>query len=544
MSQDDFFWPEAPALRQELHFGDRTLSAFADRPGDLDAMLATAAAANPAGDAVICGSVRISHARLRIMADQVAALLAAEGMSRGHRVGLLVGNRWEFVAALVGAVRAGIVIVPLSTRASAPELAYILDDCGAALTICEAELADRLPAGARRLAIGAGPNATGDARDPFAEILATDPQLPAADAPSVPLAEEDLAVILYTSGTTGNPKGAMLTHLNIVHSCLVYRHCMRLTAADRTIVAVPASHVTGLIANLFALLGVGGAVVMMPRFEADAFLALATAERMTFTMMVPAMYNLCLLRADFTRHDLSHWRVGSFGGAPMPVATIERVAQLLPNLDLVQAYGATETTSPATIMPAGGQIARPASVGAPVPGADIRIMDSEGHEVPRGQSGEVWIGGPMVVPGYWNLPEKTAESFVDGAWRSGDVGRLDDAGYLFIHDRLKDMINRGGYKVFSAEVENVLAFHPGVAEVAVVPYPDPVLGEKVQAFVHRRDADIDETILAAFCRERLADYKIPDRFVFTTDPLPRNANGKLMKAPLREQARTDAARDI
>ncbi|MEP0507337.1 MAG: fatty acid--CoA ligase family protein, partial [Aurantimonas coralicida] len=201
-------------------------------------------------------------------------------------------------------------------------------------------------------------------------------------------------------------------------------------------------------------------------------------------------------------------------------------------------------TSPATIMPAGGQIARPAGVGAPVPGADIRIMDSEGHEVLRGQSGEIWIGGPMVVPGYWNLPEKTAESFIDGAWRSGDVGRLDDAGYLFIHDRLKDMINRGGYKVFSAEVENVLAFHPGVAEVAVVPYPDPVLGEKVQAFVHRRDADIDETILAAFCRERLADYKIPDRFVFTTDPLPRNANGKLMKAPLREQARTDAARDI
>lgn len=544
MSRDDFFWPEAPALRQESHFGDRTLSAFADRPGDLDAMLAAAAAANPHGDAVICGSVRISHARLRTMADQVAALLTAEGVARGDRVGLLVGNRWEFVAALVGAVRAGIVIVPLSTRASAPELAYILDDCGAALTICEAELADRLPAGARQLAIGAGPNATGDARDPFTEILATAPQTLATDAPSVPLAEEYLAVILYTSGTTGNPKGAMLTHLNIVHSCLVYRHCMRLTAADRTIVAVPASHVTGLIANVFALLGVGGAVVMMPRFEADAFLALATAELMTFTMMVPAMYNLCLLRADFTRHDLSHWRVGSFGGAPMPVATIERVAQLLPNLDLVQAYGATETTSPATIMPAGGQIARPASVGAPVPGADIRIMDSEGHEVPLGQSGEVWIGGPMVVPGYWNLPEKTAEAFIDGAWRSGDVGRLDDAGYLFIHDRLKDMINRGGYKVFSAEVENVLAFHPGVAEVAVVPYPDPVLGEKVQAFVHRRDTDIDETVLAAFCRERLADYKIPDRFVFTTDPLPRNANGKLMKAPLREQARTDAAKNL
>jgi len=544
VSQDDSVWPDGPALRREPHFGDRAVLAFADRPGDLDAMLAAAAAANPDGDAVICGSGRISHARLRVIAGQVAALLTAEGISRGDRVGLLIGNRWEFVAALVGAVRAGIVIVPLSTRASAPELAYILDDCGAALTICEADLADRLPEGARRLAIGGGPAATGDGRDPFAEILATDPATLHTAAPSVPLAEEDLAVILYTSGTTGNPKGAMLTHLNIVHSCLAYRHCLRLTAADRTIVAVPASHVTGLIANVCALLGAGGAVIMMRRFDAEDFLALATAERMTFTIMVPAMYNLCLLRADFGRHDLGAWRIGAFGGAPMPVATIERVARLLPNLDLVQAYGATETTSPATIMPAGGQIGRPASVGAPAPGAEIRIMDTNGREVPRGESGEVWIGGPMVVPGYWNLPDRTADAFVGGAWRSGDVGCFDSDGYLFIHDRMKDMINRGGYKVFSAEVENVLAFHPAVAEVAVVPYPDLVLGEKVQAFVHLRDADISEDVLAAFCRERLADYKVPDRFVFTTDPLPRNANGKLMKAPLREQARTDAAEDL
>jgi len=260
---------------------------------------------------------------------------------------------------------------------------------------------------------------------------------------------------------------------------------------------------------------------------------------MTVTILVPAMYNLCLLRADFDRHDLGAWRIGAFGGAPMPVATIERLAKLLPNLDLIQAYGSTETTSPATIMPPGGQAAAPTSVGAPAPCADIRIMDAAGREVATGESGEVWIGGPMVVPGYWNLPDKTAESFHVGFWKSGDVGRFDENGLLYIHDRLKDMINRAGYKVYSAEVENVLSFHPGVAEAAVVPRPDPVLGEKVHAFVHRSDPDLNEAALKTFCGERLSDYKVPDFFTFTSEPLPRNVNGKLMKQALRTRAAAD-----
>ena len=523
-------WPDGPVLRRETHYGDRDIFCFAERPRSLDDMLELAARTRPDGEAVVDGSTRITHSRLRAIGARVAALFREHGLSAGDRVGLLLGNGWEFVAVLAGAAQSGIVTIPLSTRASAPEIAFILDDCGASLVVCANNLTALLPEGMDRIVAGPG--------EDFEAVLGdgTDGTAPEQSVAGPVAQEDDVAIILYTSGTTGKPKGAMLTHLSIIHSCMAYRHCLRLTAADRTIVAVPASHVTGLIANVFALLGVGGTVVMMPRFDADQFLALATAETMTFTIMVPAMYNLCLLRADFTKHDLSRWRIGAFGGAPMPVATIERMAKILPDLDLIQAYGATETTSPATIMPAGGQLARPASVGAPSPGASIRIVDDAGIDVPAGTAGEVLIAGPMVVPGYWRLAQKTAESFIDGYWRSGDVGRLDDEGYLSIHDRLKDMINRGGYKVYSAEVENVLNFHPSVAEVAVVPYADPVLGEKVQAFVYSQDAGIDAASLAQFCRERLSDYKVPDRFTFTEKPLPRNANGKLMKAALRAAA--------
>ena len=520
-----------PTLHRETHYGDREIACFAERPATVNEMLDAAATAGPNGEALIDGDTRITHAQLREIASRVAARFSERGLLPGDRVGLLLGNGWQFAAALVGAISAGVIAVPLSTRASRSEIAFILQDCGASLVVCETDSETLLPHDMARILAGD--------RQEFESVLA--PDTGGSNAMSVDGAaaakEDDVAVILYTSGTTGKPKGAMLTHLSIVHSCLTYRHCLRLTAADRTIVAVPASHVTGLIANVFALLGAGGAVVMMRRFDADEFLALATAEKMTFTIMVPAMYNLCLLRADFRKHDLGRWRIGAFGGAPMPVATIERMARIMPDLDLIQAYGATETTSPATIVPVGGQSARPSSVGAPVPGADIRILDENGHKVSAGMSGEVFIAGAMVVRGYWQDPKKTAEGFVDGYWRSGDIGRFDDEGFLSVHDRVKDMINRGGYKVFSAEVENALNFHPGVAEAAVVPYPDPVLGEKVHAFVWRRKADIDAESLTAFCRERLSDYKVPDRFTFTDEPLPRNSNGKLMKASLRAAAK-------
>ncbi len=314
----------------------------------------------------------------------------------------------------------------------------------------------------------------------------------------------------------------MLTNLGIVHSSMVFEACMGLDRETRALAAVPLSHVTGVIALMTAMVRCAGTLLVLPAFKAQDFLDLAERERMTYTLMVPAMYNLCLLEKTFEQRDLRHWRVGGYGGAPMPMATISALARKLPGLALMNAYGATETTSPATLMPAEEQAARLDSVGLPVPGAEIRVVDEE-----------LWIRGPMVAKGYWENPEATAREFTDGFWRSGDIGTIDAEGYVRVLDRKKDMISRGGYKVFTAEVEGALAGHPAVVESAVLGYPCPVLGERVQAFIVSR-TPISTEELRAFCAARLADYKVPERFTLRDEPLQRNANGKVLKRALRE----------
>jgi long-chain acyl-CoA synthetase len=255
----------------------------------------------------------------------------------------------------------------------------------------------------------------------------------------------------------------------------------------------------------------------------------------THTLMVPAMYNLCLLQPGFAQADLSAWRVGGYGGAPMPVSTIDALAEAVPGLTLLNTYGATETTSPTSMMPMGQTRSHPDSVGVPLPLAEVRVMDDAGRELPPGETGELWIAGPMVVPGYWANAQATAASFTAGWWHSGDLGSIDAQGYVRVFDRKKDMLNRGGYKIYSVEVENVLMAWPGMVEAAVVGKPCPVLGERVHAFVHAPGAVPDDAALRAFCAARLADYKVPETLTWTDAALPRNANGKLMKRLLRER---------
>jgi long-chain acyl-CoA synthetase len=287
------------------------------------------------------------------------------------------------------------------------------------------------------------------------------------------------------------------------------------------------------------MLCVAGCTVVMPTFKARAFLELAAAERCTNAVMVPAMYSLCLMDPDFESFDLAAWRIGAYGGAPMPEAVIAELARRLPSLTLVNAYGATETTSPATLMPLGHTPGRADSVGRTVPCGEIRIIDEAGREVVPGEAGEIWIRGPMVVPGYWRDETATRSAFTAGFWRSGDVGAMDAEGYLRLLDRRKDMINRAGFKVYSVEVENVLMAHPGIAEAAIVGRPDPVLGERVHAFVLPREPGGHEGLavaLRAFCAENLSDYKVPEIVTVLDEPLPRNANGKVLKAELRARA--------
>ena len=524
---------DVPEMSEEVHFGGRRARCFTNRPRGVDQMLREAVARHGGGDAVIAVDVKVSYAELDEIVGRVAANLHGAGVSSGDRVGMLLSNRPEFIYVLLAAIRLGAIAVPVNVREQTPELSYILNHCGAKVLVHDAAVAGRLPARedlpqlAHRFSVGGG---TEGARD-FDELLAE----AASPSDHVP-GEEDVAVILYTSGTTGLPKGAMLTHFNICHSVMHFETCMALTEADRAVLAVPASHVTGLVANILTMVRVAGCNLILPQFDARKFLEFAAAERMTYSILVPAMYNLCLLRADFSDFDLGAWRIGGYGGAPMPEATIAALTEQLPDLILMNAYGSTEVTSPATLMPMGGTALRPDSVGRTVPCGDIQIVDENGQEVPRGQPGEIWIGGPMTVPGYWNDEARTAESFADGFWKSGDVGSMDEGGYVRLHDRKKDMIIRGGYNIYSAELENALSYHPGVAECAAVAPPDPVLGEKVHMFVRAVSEDVTAEDLRSFCAERLADYKVPDFVTFLNDPLPRNANGKVLKNTLREWA--------
>jgi acyl-CoA synthetase (AMP-forming)/AMP-acid ligase II len=309
---------------------------------------------------------------------------------------------------------------------------------------------------------------------------------------------------------------------------------MELTAADRSIAVVPLAHVTGVVANIATMVRCAGALIIVAEFKAAEYLKIAARERITYTVMVPAMYNLCLLQANFDSFDLSSWRIGGYGGAPMPIATIEKLAVKIPGLKLMNAYGATETTSPSTIMPGELTPTQIDSVGLPCPGAQIVVMDANGHELPRGGIGEIWIRSGSVIRGYWNNPKATDENFTAGFWHSGDLGSIDDADFVRVFDRQKDMINRGGLKIYSAEVESVLAGHPGVVESAIIAKPCPVLGERVHAIIVTRTTDVSEDVLRAWCAERLSDYKVPETMALITEPLPRNANGKVMKRQLRE----------
>ncbi|CCD89350.1 putative O-succinylbenzoate--CoA ligase [Bradyrhizobium sp. ORS 285] len=525
-------WSQHAAImprRREQRFGDRVVPLFAERPASIWDMVEQAAARNGQGEALICGEQRLSWRQVAGAARRIAGGLQARGLGKGDRLALLLGNRIEFVLTLFAAARLGLITVLLSTRQQTPEIAYVLNDCGARLLLHEATLTERLPAAAEtpdlleRIAVHDNP-----ARSGFAALAGHAPHVD-----EIVVGEEDTAMILYTSGTTGRPKGAMLAHCNIVHSSMIYEACLGLTPSDRSIAAVPLGHVTGVVANVTSMARCAGTLIIMPEFKAGEYLKLAARERVTYTVMVPAMYNLCLLQPDFDSHDLSSWRIGGFGGAPMPVATIEKLAAKIPGLRLVNAYGSTETTSPSTLMPPDLTARHIDSVGLPCPGASILVMDAQGRELPRGEIGEIWIGGGQVIKGYWNRPEATAESFTAGYWHSGDLGSIDADDFVRVFDRQKDMINRGGLKIYSAEVESVLAGHPAVIESAIVAKPCPVLGERVHAVVVTREPMSGEA-LRRWCAERLSDYKVPETLTVTADPLPRNANGKVMKRQLRE----------
>lgn len=517
------------ATRLEAHYGDRIVRCWPERPPGLYALLEDAERRTPNAEAVICNGERLTYSTLKRRVDALATSLTQEGIRSGDRIALFLRNSSAFIVGLLAAARVGAVAVPLNVREQGPEVLHVLNDCAAKGVIYHSDLAGRLPSHAEspaltlRIVVG---ESDGNALT-FDELCSQ----AVTGAPS-PVREEDLAWIVYTSGTTGRPKGAMLTHMGLVHMAMQYERLMDARSDDRMLVAVPLSHVTGLTAAILVMIRAGGALVLMEEFKAGPFLDLASRERMTLTTMVPAMYKLCLMRPDFGAADLGGWRLGAYGGAIMPVALLKELAEALPNLGLLNLYGATETSGAVTAMPPDGTSVRPDSVGRAVEIADVLVMDDDGREVQPGTAGELWLRSVTTAKGYWNNPEATAREFVAGFWKSGDIGTVDDDGYVRIHDRKKDMINRGGYKIYSAEVEGVLAQHPDILEAAVIGTPCPVLGERVHAFVVPRAGSIDVASVRQLCVDNLSDYKVPESFVVRREALPRNANGKVLKRQL------------
>lgn len=465
--------------------------------------------------------------------SRLAASLRCSGIGPGDRIAVLAENRVETLVLLLAAARLGAIGVPLNWRLTAEELQPILRDCAPALVVVEDRYAEAVPAGVERVRLGAV-GASGELEGLVREGIG-EPLPPSASQPDQPL------FLLYTSGTTGSPKAAVLTHDNVLQNAQNFARALQTTADDTALIAVPLFHVTGLMAQYVHMIQVGGSCVLQERFRAPAFLDAVERHGITYTCAVPTIFRLLLLEPDLHSRQLDTFRSALFGGAALPPDTIEELAGRFPQLALVNCYGATESTGTSAFLPSELARSHPLSVGYAVPNVEIAIVEDEGMPVPDGTPGEIVMRGPTVARGYWRRPEAT--EFRWGGWASGDVAERDEHGLLYLLDRRKDVINRGGEKVFTIELENVLHEHPAIAEVAVTAVPDDIFGEQALAVVvPRRGADLDAEQVRGYVRERLAGYKAP-RHVQFTDALPKGGSGKVDKRALRRFGPVGADRE-
>ncbi|PSL00034.1 acyl-CoA synthetase (AMP-forming)/AMP-acid ligase II [Murinocardiopsis flavida] len=519
--------------------------------------IAEASAGRGDSPALVYHDERISHAGFhRAVAALARRLVGDFGVAPGDRVALAMRNYPEWVIGFFAATAVGAVAVPLNSWWTARELEFGLRDSEACVVLADGErltrLADVLPG----LAVPVIATRTGTAALPEGVWAWTFPE-PGSDPGPLPAAApepDDPAAIFYTAGTTGLPKGAVASHRNMLSNITSAAYAqmrafvrLGLDPADvaafidalpppAVLTVLPLFHATGAQTVMLPTLDAGGTLVLMRRWDPTQALGLIERERIHRVTGVPAMFADLLAAPGFADHDLSSLLSVSSGGAPAAPALVSRVRGTLHDLTVAQGYGLTECSAIATVN-AGADLAhRPGSVGAPVAVVDVKVVDPLGAELPAGEVGEVWIRGPGVVHGYWRRPEETAAAFTDGWLHTGDLGRLDDEGFLSIVDRAKDMIIRGGENVYCVEVEAAVHEHPAVVEVAVLGVPHEVLGEEVGAVVRIAPGGrLDGAGLRAFLEPRIAAFKIPAHVRIGTAELPRNPAGKLLKKRLREQ---------
>ncbi|BDM69186.1 long-chain-fatty-acid--CoA ligase [Streptomyces nigrescens] len=481
------------------------------------------------------GARTVSYAGADETSGRIAAVLRALGLERGDAVAVHLPNVPEFLFAYFGILKAGLVMVPLNPLLTAPEIAYHLTDSGARLLLTHEEFADGAVKGAELA--GGVPAYVVPRPGSTRRIAGTRPydELTTADDTGEiePAGADDTAVLLYTSGTTGRPKGAELTHFQLYMNCTVTGEVFGYRPDDIGLAVLPLFHVFGLSSVLNLAVRHGGTLALVPRFETGAVLDALERHRCTIFAGVPTMY-AALLQADTAHRDLSALRVGVSGGAAIPGETIRAFEEKFPGVAVLEGYGLSETASTATfnISPEQRKVL---SIGKPIWGVEVRIADDTGAALPPGPDhvGEILIRGHNVMKGYFRRPEETAEALRGGWLHTGDLGYRDDDGYFFVVDRKKDLIIRGGYNVYPREVEEVLYAHPAVAEAAVIGRADDRLGEEVVAVVALcRGAHTTPEELTAHCRQQLAAYKYP-REIRIVDALPKGPTGKILKKELR-----------
>jgi fatty-acyl-CoA synthase len=470
-----------------------------------------------------------SFAALYAAAGKVAVRLRAAGLARGDRVVAYGRNSDAYLLGWLGCVRAGLVHVPANYALSAPELAYILRQSGAAMILHDPALAGTVAAACAEVPVGHVGTLHGGAGLDVLEAA-----LGAGDAePPDEGADEDIAQIIYTSGTTGAPKGAALTHGGILHEYSACMMALEYAQADRVLAALPLYHVAQMHCFTMPQMLAGGQTWLIESPVPATCLELIERHRITSFFAPPTVWINLLRHDDFARRDLSSLRHVYYGAAIMPLAVLQELRTRLPGVRPFNCYGQSEVAPLATVLKPEEHEARPISVGRPVLTVETRIVDTEMRDVPPGTQGEIVHRSPHLMTGYWDKPEETARAFEGGWFHSGDIGVMDEEGYITVVDRLKDVINTGGVLVASREVEEALFAHPAVSEVAVIAVPDPKWIEAIAAVVVlRAGTDVTEAALIDHARARLAPYKLPKRVIFA-ESLPKNTAGKLLKRELR-----------
>nr|MBC7245157.1 long-chain fatty acid--CoA ligase [Chloroflexota bacterium] len=500
---------------------------------NLTTVLETGAFSRPQHTALISNGYRMSYGQLNEAANRCAAGLAQLGVRPGDKVAIMLPNVPEFIIAYFGALKTGGCVVPLNTLFKAAEIAYQLEDSDAVALIVEETLLPEAQQALKRVEACRHLIVVGKQAPPgwkrFADLLESGQP----DFDTVQTRSDDTAVILYTAGAMGYPRGAELTHFNMFYNAaLTADRLCKITPQDISLAVLPLFHAFGQTCVMNATLYAGGTLTLLARFDTDKVLQTIQRDRVTLLLGVPTMYWYLQHYPRAERYDWSSLRLCCSGGAALPVDLMRAFGERY-GLPIFEGYGLSETSPVASFNPT-DKPPRPGSIGQPIYGVQMRIVDENDHEVPPGTVGEIVIRGHNVMKGYYKRPGLTAEAMRGGWFHTGDLGRRDEDGYFHIVGRKKDLIKRGGLNIYPREVEDVLLAHPAIAEVAVVGIPDEVMGEEIKAFVVLEpDEAVDAEEIIEYARGQMAAYKYPRYIEFRTE-LPKDAAGKVIKRQLKE----------